>query len=86
MNFTPCAAKGLLDAIMARLDEDTEYVFPIVQLGTDNYRHKKWGKTYTPVFDIVDWVALDANAADVADVEPADDADEAPRRRRRAVA
>lgn len=58
------AAKGLLDAIMARLDEDTEYVFPIVQLGTDNYRHKKWGKTYTPVFDIVGWANIDGQEED----------------------
>lgn len=55
------AAKGLLDAIMARLDEDTQYVCPIVALEVDSYRHKQWGKTYTPVLSIVGWADLNGN-------------------------
>lgn len=30
---------------------------PIVELGRDSYKHKKYGKTYVPVATIVDWVA-----------------------------
>jgi hypothetical protein len=52
--------------------------------------HKKYGKVLTPIFDIADWVSMDANS-----VEPSEDAElevaaepEAPEgaRRRRRVA
>lgn len=49
------AAKGLLDAIMARVDEGTEYVCPIVALDVDSYQHRQWGRTYTPILNIVSW-------------------------------
>lgn len=75
------AAKAVLDAIMARLDEDTEHVFPIVQLGTDHYKHKKWGKTYTPVLNIVGWADINGEEAGAAPREaPMEEPVEEPKR------
>jgi hypothetical protein len=54
---------------------------PIVTLGKDHYQHKSYGRIYTPVFEIVEWVSMDGE-------EPVAEAttDEQPRRRRRAAA
>jgi hypothetical protein len=53
-----------------------------VRLKKDHYAHKSYGKIYTPVFEVVEWVSMDgeAPAAEVAEEAPA-----APARRRRAA-
>lgn len=47
---------------------------PIVELGRDSYMHKEFGKTYFPVFTIVDWADENAltveNAGDVGEAAP----------------
>jgi hypothetical protein len=54
---------------------------PIVRLKKDHYAHKSYGKIYTPVFEIVEWVGMDgAPAEEVPQVE------EAPAGRRRRAA
>jgi hypothetical protein len=53
----------------------------IVRLKKDHYAHKSYGKIYTPVFEVVEWVSMDGEP------EPAPEAVEAPApvgRRRRA--
>jgi hypothetical protein len=55
---------------------------PIVTLGKDHYQHKSYGRIYTPVFEIVEWVSMDGEEA--AEEAPAA-AEDAPRRRRRAA-
>jgi hypothetical protein len=54
---------------------------PIVTLGKDHYQHKSYGRIYTPVFEIVEWVSMDGEEA-----APEAEAGEQPRRRRRAAA
>lgn len=54
------ASKELLGAIVEQLDKDMENPVPVIVLGSDSYNHKTYGKTYVPVFEIVDWVPLDA--------------------------
>jgi hypothetical protein len=49
------AMRGLLDAVLAQMDVSEEYVFPIVSIGVDSYKHSSYGKTYFPVFDVVGW-------------------------------
>ena len=80
------AVQALAVAIADQADKNPDKPVPLVRLKKEHYQHKKYGRIYTPVFDIVDWVSLDTNAADVAEAEPAEDAEDAPRRRRRAVA
>lgn len=81
------AVKKLINEIMAHISEDEDTPVAVVQMGTDHYMHKKWGKTYTPIFDIVKWIALEDDAAVAeASARPAGDEPEpAPTRTRRAA-
>jgi hypothetical protein len=77
------AVQTLAVAIAAQVEKDPERPVPIVTLGKDHYQHKSYGRIYTPVFEIVEWVSMDGE--DVQELEvPA--AEEQPRRRRRAAA
>lgn len=58
------AAKGILDAILAKLDEGTPFVCPIVTLDSDSYKHATYGKTYVPQIEIVGWMDLEGNEED----------------------
>jgi hypothetical protein len=55
------AAKGILDAIMTKLDEGTPFVCPIVTLDSDHYKHTTYGKTYVPKIEVVGWMDLEGN-------------------------
>jgi hypothetical protein len=53
-----------------------------VRLRKDHYAHKSYGKIYTPVFEVVEWVSMDGEAPAV---EAAEEAPAAPARRRRSA-
>jgi len=53
------ATDKLFAALQARAEEDQTYIFPVITLDVDHYNHKKHGKIYTPILNIVGWV--DAN-------------------------
>jgi len=76
------AVQTLGVAIAMQVEKDQSKPVPVVRLKKDHYQHKSYGKIYTPVFEIVEWVGLDgAPEADAPfDVEPA--APAAGRRRR----
>lgn len=57
------AFKAVLDQIMVQLDEDPEYIVPVVVLGAEHYNHKQWGKTYTPKMDVVDFMTMNGQTA-----------------------
>ena len=77
------AVQTLAVAIAAQVEKDPERPVPIVLLGKDHYQHKSYGRIYTPVFEIVEWVSMDGEDVQESDA-PA--AEEQPRRRRRAAA
>ena len=84
------AVQVLALAIATQVEKDQTKPVPVVRLRKEHYAHKKYGKVFTPVFEVVDWISLDgpAVAAPAAEAEP--EADEpAPaetgRRRRRAA-
>jgi len=85
------AVMQLIKAISAQASTSEEVV-PVVNLATDSYKHKQYGKVHTPVFDIKSWVGMDATAVPEAedDDEPAEvtpeksEAADTGRRRRRA--
>jgi hypothetical protein len=63
---------------------------PLLELKTEHYQHKTYGRIFTPIFDITDWVSMDTDSvedSDEADLEVAaePDAAEGARRRRRVV-
>ena len=83
------AVQALAVAIAEQVDKDQTKPVPMVRLKKEHYQHKSYGRIYTPVFEVVKWVGLDAQPAE-ADIEDAVEdeapAEEAPRRRRRRAA
>jgi len=57
------AVQALAVAIAEQVEKDQTKPVPVVMLETDHYQHKSYGKIYTPVFKIVEWVSMDGGAA-----------------------
>ena len=72
-------------AIAAQVEKDQSKPVPVVRLKKDHYTHKSYGKIFTPVFEVVEWIGMDGGAAAEAEAPAAEApaAEEAPRRRRR---
>lgn len=80
------AVQALAVAIAAQVDKDQTKPVPVIALEKDHYQHKSYGRIYTPVFKVLEWISMDGeDKADEAEAEP-EQVDEAPRRRRRAAA
>lgn len=77
------AVQQLGISIAQQIEADQTKPVPIVKLKTDSYKHKMYGKIFTPVFEIVEWVGMDGKSAEVADEASTDEA--APARRRRSA-
>lgn len=73
------AVQTLAVAIANQVEADQSKPVPIVRLKKDHYSHKSYGKIYTPVFEIVEWVGMDGATEEVVEEAPAG-------RRRRAAA
>jgi hypothetical protein len=83
------AVQALAVAIAEQVDKDQSKPVPMVRLKKEHYQHKSYGRIYTPVFEVVKWVGLDAQPAEGDTEDAVEDevaAEEAPRRRRRATA
>lgn len=63
----------LAKAIADRTDVNPGKPVPVVKLGKAHYQHKAYGRIFTPVFEIVDWVDLngESDAPAAADEAPA---------------
>jgi hypothetical protein len=68
-------------ALAEQVDKDQTKPVPVVILKKDHYQHKSYGKIYTPVFQVVEWMSLDGEPASGESGEDT----QAPARRRRAV-
>lgn len=84
------AVQAIAVAIANQVDKDASKPVAIVELAKDHYQHKSYGKIYTPVFEVQEWVSMDGAASEESDeaeayAEEAEEVVEAPRRRRRAV-
>ena len=77
------AVQQLAIAIATQVEKDPSKPVPIIKLGKDFYTHKSYGRVFTPVFQVVEWVSMDGEAE--AEAAPAAEAEEGPRRRRRAA-
>ena len=62
------AMSALLDAALAKIDEDTVYAFPIIRLASDSYNHNSYGRTYVPMLEIVGWADKNGNEEDGEDL------------------
>jgi len=72
------AVQGLAVAIAQQVESDQTKPVPVVMLKRDHYTHKSYGKIYTPVFEIQEWMSMDGKSDEKAD-------EAAPARRRRAA-
>jgi hypothetical protein len=66
----------LILAIQQRLVADPLHCCPVLVFGAESYDHPKWGETWKPIFDIVDWSDMNGNLAgqpaQVAAAKPAE--------------
>lgn len=86
------SVQELAVAIAAQVDKDPTKPVPVINLGKSHYLHKSYGRIYTPVFEIVDWVSMDGEAqaepeapAEASAEEYAEATQSSSRRRRAAV-
>jgi hypothetical protein len=75
------AVQALAVAIANAVDADQSKPVPVVLLKKEHYQHKSYGRIYTPIFEIVEWMGMDGEAPEVEAAAP-----EAPARRRRSAA
>jgi len=76
------AVQTLAVAIAAQVEKDQSKPVPVVRLGKDHYTHKSYGRIYTPVFEVVEWVSMNGEADEAA---PEAEAAPAAGRRRRSA-
>jgi hypothetical protein len=79
------AVQALGVAIATQVDKDPTKPVPVVKLKKDHYLHKSYGRIYTPVFEVIEWVSMDGAEAE-AEAEPEVAAEAAPAGRRRRAA
>lgn len=74
------AVQALAIEIATQVEKDQTKPVAIVHLAKDHYSHKSYGRIFTPVFEVVEWVSMNGE-------EEAAEGEEAPAagRRRRAV-
>jgi len=84
------AVQTLAVALAEQVDKDQTKPVPVIKLKKDHYAHKSYGKIFTPVFQLVEWVGMDAEAEEpIASEVAADEAvavESAPAGRRRRAA
>lgn len=62
------AFRAIVDAIGGQIEGGKDEIVPVVQMKADSYKHKKYGKIFNPIFEIVEWRTMD-------DTSPADGKD-----------
>jgi hypothetical protein len=86
------AVQSLAVAIAGQVDTDQAKPVPVVELDTEHYQHKSYGRIYTPIFNVLEWVSINGDeptpAAEAAAPAPAPAPEPAaaPAGRRRRVA
>ena len=79
------AVQELALKISEQVEKDQTKPVPVIRLKKDHYTHKSYGKIFTPVFEIVEWVSMNGEVEAPAEAEEAAPAEDASRRRRRSV-
>ena len=66
------AVQALAVAVATQVDKDKEKPVAIVKLGKDHYTHKSYGRIYTPVFEVLEWVSMNGDeSAETEEAAPA---------------
>jgi len=72
------AVQALAVALADQVEKEQDKPVAIVTLKKEHYQHKSYGRIYTPVFEVKEWISMDGEPA-------AAEQEEAPARRRRAA-
>ena len=72
------AVQKLALEIAAQVEKDQSTPVPVVRLKKEHYTHKSYGRIFTPVFEIVNWIGLDGQS----DAPAVEDLPQTARRRR----
>jgi hypothetical protein len=75
------AVQTLAVNIANQVETDQTKPVAVVSLGKEHYQHKAYGRIYTPMFDIVQWISLDGEPEDTPQEVIKDDAPATRRRR-----
>ena len=70
------ARHSLAMDVAEQIEKDQAHPVALVKLANDHYQHKSYGRVYTPVFNVHEWISLDGEG----DASPST---EEPGRRRR---
>ena len=79
------AVQELAVAIATQVDADQTKPVPVVRLKKEHYQHKSYGRIYTPIFDIVEFVSMEAEPEAAAEGDAEAVQESTPGRRRRSV-
>lgn len=71
------AVLAITDAVSEQLDKDMSNPVPVIVMKNDHYKHKQWGKTYVPIFEVVGWMGMDGVEGD-GQPEAEDGSDDVP--------
>jgi len=58
------AVQALAVAIATQVEKDQDKPVPVVVLKKEHYQHKSYGRIYTPIFEIQEWVSMDVEASE----------------------
>jgi hypothetical protein len=73
------SVQTLAVALADQVEKDQSKPVPVVNLKKEHYQHKSYGRIFTPVFEVVEWLSLEGEADKPVEVA-------APSRRRRVAA
>ena len=80
------AVQELALAVAAQVEKEPAKVVPVITLDKSHYQHKSYGRIFTPVFAVQEWVTMDGSAEKAEPQAEAEaDAPAPTGRRRRAV-
>ncbi len=53
------SVQTLAVALADQVEKDPSKPVPVVALRKEHYQHKSYGKIYTPLFELIEWVSMD---------------------------
>jgi hypothetical protein len=64
------ALSALIAAVTEQISEDPEKIVPMIELTNSSYKHKKYGKIFTPEMPVKKWVSMTTDAFSITEDKP----------------
>ena len=65
------AVQAIAVALAEQVEKDQTKPVAVVSLKKDHYAHKSYGKIYTPVFAVTEWISMEGDAPKAEEAAPA---------------